>query len=417
MSSGQKYHVCQLDNEKMEFEFSVSSLECSIGRFASVTFTPKASNAEILLAESASRAKSLNLLLVLDVSGSMENNMQSLINSSLAAIDLLEDLNYVQVITFDVSITTVLERTQITSENRDAIKKQVRLNIVNRGLCTNLEEPLYLSLQREDQNILLISDGFANRGEAKLSCDLISMVRSLQNYTKNKFHCLGLQIQATDLNGTLLQTMASDTDGTYILAHDNDAISTFLGDVITNHLMVRFSECNVSLLEINQDRQKKATQISSAALTGFSLRADRATTHVFDISNMSAGATALTVNFSGSQEPLEYLLLSKECDVRVPSDDETASIFKALASIVLQEPGAPRVNVLLNDLNIRIQNGQSSLEPIVDTLNAVLMPSLSEAGHSNLMYSLSASSNQETDVVHHMRASSRMASQSQSDPS
>lgn len=390
----------------MDFNISLRSLACSLGSYASVTFTPKASSAEQLIAESAERSKTVNLMIVLDVSGSMENNMYGLINSTLAAIDLLDDSNYVQVITFDVAVARVLERTCITKENREAIKKQVRENIVNNGLCTNLEEPLFRCLMARNQNILLISDGYANRGEAMSSDDLIEMVRSSENYVYNKFHCLGLQLCSGDLNGILLQTMASDTDGTYILANTNDAISTFLGDVLSNHLMVRYSDCTVKL----KADDKALPCISTGPIAGFSLRADRETTLVFECSE---GPQPSILDFSGSPEPLEYNLFTHNFDhCSECGDEDVAKIFKAIAASFLKEPGHPRVDSLINELKSR---GNPALKPILDSLNAVLMPT-SEARHSNHMYSLSASSNQETDVVNHMRASSRMASQSQSDP-
>jgi hypothetical protein len=396
----------------MNFEISVRGLECTLGKYASVTFTPKKSSTEALLAEFPERSKTVNLVLALDVSGSMENNMQHLINSSLAAIDLLEDSNYVKVITFDVAINHVLERTKITKDNREAIKNTVRLNIMNRGLCTNLEEPLYECLLGEDQNILLISDGHANRGSAMTSTDLIQTVRSCRNYNRNKFHCLGLQILDCDLNGHLLQTMASDTDGTYILAKTNDAILTFLGDVLSSHLMIRMTDCRASLTLNNRPMRL----ISNVPISGFTLRADRATTLVFAVTENFGPAE---VRMSGSFEPLESIIHSRTCEMSEPSLDDVFNIFKGIASTVIQDPAS--IHLLIQELTSRINGGHGALQSIVESLNAVLLPSLGEADQSNHVYSLSASSNQETDVVHDMRARSRMASQmasqSQSDPS
>jgi hypothetical protein len=396
----------------MDFQISVHGIECSLGKYACVTFTPEAKDPEVLLSESKSRATTVNLVLVLDVSGSMDSNMQHLINSSLAAIDLLEDNSFLKVITFDVTLNHVLETTKVTKDNREEIKKTVRLNIVNRGLCTNLEEPLYECLLKQDQNILLISDGFANRGTAMSSTDLLRMVRSCRNYNYNKFHCLGLQLNSCDLNGTLLHTMASDTDGTYILAHTNDAISTFLGDVLTNHLMVRLSDCNASL---KSKDGSTGYLVSSLPVAGFSLRADRTTSIVYSVSSLDG---PLDVSLSGCPEPLERFIHTKECPVLESTDVECLHVFKALAASILQETGYPRVSGLIQELNERILAGQTFLVSIMDSLNAVLIPSSGEANQSNHMHSLSAASNQETDVVHFMRQASRFASQSQaSDPS
>jgi len=390
----------------MDFDISVHGLKCSLGSYASLTFSPKASNPEALLAESSERSCSVNLVLALDVSGSMENNMHHLVSASLAAIDLLADSNFVKVITFDVAISQVLERTMITKDNREAIKNTVRHNIMNRGLCTNLEEPLYDVLKGLDQNILLISDGFANRGTAMTSEDLIETARSCPNYTRNKFHCLGLQLTACDLNGHLLKTMALDTDGTYILAKTNDAILTFLGDVLSNHLMIRLSDSRASLTINN----KPATLLTQVSRTGFSLRADRSTTLVFQVSEFGPAEVTL----SGTFEPLESIIHSKQCDIRDSTPEDVFQIFRAISLRALDRTDS--LQPLIQELTERINAGHAALSTILDSVNAVTMP-LAEADYSNHMYSLSASSNQETEVVHHMRQTSRMASQSQSDPS
>lgn len=389
----------------MDFSISVSGLKCSIGNFSAVTFRPKDATAYELLTESASRAHDLDLVLALDVSGSMGPNMKTLIDSALGTVDIMADGATLRVLTFDSEVKEVLKKTRIFG-NRADIKDIIRRGINNVGGLTNIENILTEVLMGLNQNIIFLSDGTANRGILQTSSELLDLAHNMPNFLKNTIHCLGLQLSCCDLNGLLLKNLAQETSGIYILAHDLETVSTFLGDVMANHLMSRFRD---SLLKLTY-AGAVAKMISSVPSHGFLLRADRPTTLVFESSEISEMAHVYFSGTSGTVEP-DRLLYETDIAVGLADAATEALILKALSGHCFETDRA-RIPDLVALLKSSVAAGSVHLAPLLVKCEAVLASNNESVASANI-YEMQTIGPQESDTVHYMRHTSLQASQSQ----
>lgn len=397
--SGQSPYKIQAS---MEFSISLSGLKCSLGQFTAVTFEPKDVPPADLLKESSSRARDLDLVFAVDVSGSMAENMKTLIDSILGAIDILAHGSYLRVLSFDTTVREILCKTRVTEFNKAILKDTIKKGLVNTGGLTNLEEILTTILMGLGQHIILLTDGKANRGILQTSDEMLDLARSMPNYHQNTIHCLGLQLGTSDLNGFLMKNLAQETSGTYILAHDLETVSTFFGDVMADHLMGRYKECSVRLAP-------ESHLISNVSDRGFILRADRPTTIVFE--SPAVGQKAM-VHFRGYHGQLDYTIHDVELDVTEASQSAQIAIFKAICAKVLEVPGRPQLPNFMNDLRGLINSGSVHLVNILIKCENILSARQESMASSNI-YDLQSLSPETSDTVNLMRFVSLEASQSQ----
>jgi hypothetical protein len=232
------------------------------------------------LEESKKRVGAPSITFVGDVSGSMQPNMQALLNSVLALIDLSGTGSTLRVILFDETARTVLPFTRVTSANCQQLKEHLKYSIVNNGKSTNLELALKAVLspselkesssqpdtdprqstsqsstlpeyQDEERSLTLFaSDGLANLGRHS-SADLLTYARSFQSYSQQTFYTLGIKTDPFALlNSELLKDLALDSCGSFCLTEHSEGIAQSIGDVLADHYFVQYTqvkfECKIS---------------------------------------------------------------------------------------------------------------------------------------------------------------------------
>jgi hypothetical protein len=298
---------------------SMNVFSSPVGTFTSITFGPD---------EPKVPEKPLRLVLVLDISGSMGPNMAYVVSTSLASVDLLENGASLRILAFDHAVNVVLEETLLTSDNRASIKERIKKNIVNRNGGTDLQSALIYALSGIDQSIMFMTDGLANAGSLTTSDDLVYLARRMPDYANNVVHCLGLQVHESDgINSDLLMTLAQDTNGTFKIARDPEAITCFLGDVMAAHFMTTRSNCKIQM--------DNSTLLTSTGLNGFSLRSDRPTTLVY----RTAGGAAAAAATAAAMDPTAD-----------PADTFGNTFGSATAAAAAAAPAKPRINFYHNNI-------------------------------------------------------------------
>lgn len=392
---------------------SLNVLTTPIGIFTSITFPPD----QQIVPENPMR-----LVLVLDISGSMAPNMAYVQSTALSSVDLLENGSSLRILTFDHIVNVVLDETVLTSENRVSIKDRIKTQLVNRHGGTDLQSALIYALSGSGagtgQSIMLMTDGLANSGSLTQSDDLIYLARRIPGYDLNKVHCLGLQVHESDgINSDLLMTLAQDTNGTFKLARDPEAITCFLGDVMAAHFMTTRKGCKIQM--------DNSTLLTSIGLNGFDLRSDRPTTLVYRTPNVKMPnddpcgdsqetVADPTINFYNNSL---WTHLETEISTKALPD----AIFKAYASYLIHQ----FKNDYTTDIKNQVQSLLGYLKPLEDT-NLAYVPIIIQlektlqglnmqenAELSACLYSMSSCSGHDSQQVVDFRNLARMASQNQ----
>jgi hypothetical protein len=224
-----------------------------------------------------------------DISGSMQPNMQSLLNSILALIDMCGPDSSVRVILFDDTPRTILPWTLLSADNSD-LKEHVKYSVENYGRGTNLELALYAVLgDSESQQTsdpaphlptsrsltLFASDGLANLGR-ETSADLLEFARSFKSYGQETFYTLGIRTDPlSQLNSELLKDLALDSCGTFSLTKDTEGIAKSIGDVLADHYFVEYTHVKVQCKSSNGLFGTLCTRVSPRGAT---LRSDKSLT-------------------------------------------------------------------------------------------------------------------------------------------
>jgi len=262
----------------------------ALGQFKVVTVGPEPASVDV---------KAIKLVQVLDISGSMAPNMNFVVSTALAAVDLLPEGSSLRILVFDHYTQCIVPETIIKTANKDALKDLVRVSIKNRNGGTDLQCALSQALLGQDQSIMFVTDGLANCGSLTMSEDLLYLARRMPDYASNTVHCLGLQVCESDgINSTLLKDLALDTNGYFKIAKDPQAIACFLGDVMAAHSMTVRRNCITDIPGYDL--------ISSVGILGYTVRSDRPTTLVFK--RQSSSATQDPQECQAIEEPVDIIL-------------------------------------------------------------------------------------------------------------
>jgi len=200
-----------------------------------------------------------NLVLVLDVSGSMKPYMEDVKKASLAALELVGSL---KIIAFDHEVLHI---------KKCSTKEEVSEAIVNRNGSTNIQDAISTTLYAKNQTVVFMTDGLANTGNLTSSQSLLDFARAFPTYDCTVFHCLGFWRKDTCLNAELLKSLAFDTNGIFHLGSNSDCLAAFIGDVLSDYYFrvnVNFRELPFGLL-------------NEIPRCGFTIRADAPTNFVF----------------------------------------------------------------------------------------------------------------------------------------
>ena len=282
----------QLTRLLQMFSVKAQTLSTPIGCYSIVSLSLPPPSADVF-AESKSMLPPPMLKLILDVSGSMQSSMKELISTALATVDTLDDGSFLEVVTFDTFASVILPKSKITKEVRDEIKDKIRVGVINRNGCTNIEDALIHALAfGEPASILFVTDGEATAGRLTSSPSLIKMAKSFSNFSKSTMNTLGLQLDPnTALNSDLLQNLAFETNGCFRVARNTEGLASFVGDVLGGYYLRRFQNIKIGVSSANEI---VAACVSPPA-NGFVLRADRPSHAVFKWPNGAAGPISIFV--------------------------------------------------------------------------------------------------------------------------
>jgi len=173
----------------------------------------------------------LDLILIVDVSASMRDNIDHLKRCLLIFIRLLSNRDRVALITFSGNATVVTSLRNVNNELEAFINN---LNIT--GQTTNLCEGILTGLAQLDSStrpqpynassvILLLTDGHANAGITNTN-QIITTVRNTAQHIINSRYCVFTVGFGQDHNTQLLNHLSTSFQGRYIFCRDNTNIST-----------------------------------------------------------------------------------------------------------------------------------------------------------------------------------------------
>lgn len=383
---------------------SQQNFESELGHYSLLTLSLPPPSLHVF-EESKSMLCPPNVVLALDISGSMLSSMQALKSTALATVDALCDGSKIKIVTFD-SKSEIILHTSITN-NRENIKSIIKEKIINNHGCTNIQDALLLSMQ-EPSVILFVTDGIANIG-LSTSSDLITLSRSLPHYKKCIINTLGLQLdELTGLNAEMLKSLAFDTNGTFRLARDTEGLSQFVGDMIGSYYLKRFK--NLSLEAISANGKKGECILTP--LTGFSLRVDRPTHIVIKWPEYSKGPFHFKIKGQNLQHENTFSLESNLEYLNANEDAITYIIGNLAAKEFLNEKIDTNFKCIIKSL---AQN-YTRLLPIVIALDTQKKPETNGASarFSQQIYGYaSMGGGDTTQAVAALRAQSLEASLSQ----
>lgn len=388
----------------------------------------RAADGAALLAASQALRPNLYYQMVLDVSGSMEDKMEHLVNTALGSVDIMPNGSALRVIVFDDDVNEIVGRTTVTADNRAAVKALIKERVINRGGGTDLSVPLTLAFTAETGSAtMLLTDGLATSGHITSSDGLLRLSRRLPNYTKNVAHTLGLQVNEHDLiNAALLKDLALDTSGVFAIGHDVEIVSTFVGDVLADHYMRRYEALQ---LRLASERLVVPKLLTAAPLMGFVLRADRELALAYEWPagpvGPTAGGGAAPMTGGGVHMSVEAVKVTTgggpvadfaPATLPEPAGDaEQATLLAAYAAAKIA------ANEGLSELKAQLETLLKTAGPAVQAKAAIALTELEapraadNSGRAAAMYRMSSGhgDNDTTPAVACMRYLSATASSSQ----
>jgi len=386
----------------IQFKTECNLVTLPFGTFKTVSFRPDPIvDAEASIAHYKNLSKkTIKLCLLLDCSGSMNPNIHILINTACAAVDLLENGSHLRAIIFDETSHEIISEIEVNSLTRDIIKIGLRSKVASKNKRTNIESALKCAFEQPDWQVLFLTDGLSNVGNLKSSKDLIAMSRLHANYWTQKYFCLGLQVTVDGLNGDLLKSLAIDTNGVFILAHDAESIRSFVGNILNDHYMTEFTNTLIDT---------EGLLITEFSKKGLSLRLDKETTIMYKIEDHhSANVAMKAIDRNGLA-----------VNLKVDSTSKSETVF-SIASVYAGHLISQKDDNGLRDLKKNIyelirnpEENDDSYWPIINAIEAYLVNPYDEALNSSNAYRMcSAGGCDETSqTVQVLRSVSATASQ------
>lgn len=158
-----------------------------------------------------------NYVLLIDVSGSMSDNMELLKRGFCRLVDKLTDRDYVSIVTYAGKSGVLLQSTPVTGDNRTKIKKAI--NNLKAGGSTAGEAGIQTAYEQASKNfieggnnrVVLISDGDFNVGVS--SVDELKTLISQKRETGVFLTTIG--VGSGNFNDAMMEQLANKGNGTY----------------------------------------------------------------------------------------------------------------------------------------------------------------------------------------------------------
>lgn len=193
-----------------------------------------------------------DFVFIIDISGSMlelekENSKITQLKNTL--LNILEHFNnnlniYITLITFHSEVSTLVERINITSENKTEIMEKI--NKIEPNGLTNIGKVLtYTNLIINEYNcyqtkktMIFMTDGVATTGEIRPNL----LIKLVNPNIKNIFIGFG-----EEHDGDLLETFTSIPDTFYYFINKTEKCGIVYGEIIYDIMHILFEKCFISL--------------------------------------------------------------------------------------------------------------------------------------------------------------------------
>eukprot|EP01080_Neovahlkampfia_damariscottae_P003093 gene3093-5263_t len=227
------------------FEYDQVQMNESMDLFVMTTLKAPTYNTE-------QKRAAIDLVCVIDKSGSMEGEKLKLVKSSLNfMVEQLNSNDKLSIITFDTFVSTDLEICSMDETGKKIAKKVIQS--IEPGTATNLSGGLFEAydiLQNrknpsEVSSILLFTDGLANHGVTKTT-ELVSSVESFGQSFKNEvpIYTFGFGV---DHDPDMLQKISKASSGLYYYVGKEDEIPTSFADCLGGLLSIVAQNIKVSI--------------------------------------------------------------------------------------------------------------------------------------------------------------------------
>jgi len=205
----------------------------------------------------------IDLVCVIDKSGSMSGSKIELVKSTLAFMfEQLKDTDRVALVEFDSSVATSMNFTKMNDEGRNYAKK-VAGNI-RAGTCTNLSGGLFQGLNliknrteaNEITSVLLFTDGLANEG-VTVTSEIVSRMNTIIHEEIRKNISVFSFGFGNDTDANMLTNISQAGNGLYYFLQTVDDIPKAFGNVIGGLVSVVGQNIKVKIEPKSNIRLKK----------------------------------------------------------------------------------------------------------------------------------------------------------------
>ncbi|EFC47613.1 predicted protein [Naegleria gruberi] len=189
-------------------------------------------------ADERKERKGIDLICVVDKSGSMAGSKIEMVKSTLAFMfDQLKPTDRIALVEFDSNISTSLQFTNMNESGRSKAKQVV--SNIRAGSCTNLSGALFEGLrligQRTNANevtsLLLFTDGLANEGITNTNEIVKKMTTMIHEEIRTNLTVFTFGF-GTDTDANMLTSISQAGNGLYYFLQTTDDIPKAFGNVI-----------------------------------------------------------------------------------------------------------------------------------------------------------------------------------------
>jgi Mg-chelatase subunit ChlD len=180
------------------------------------------------------------VLLVLDVSASMGDNLGVVKALAKTAVDMLPDDGILGAVAFAEQQTVILPPTALTTENRTTAKDMINsMSLMSNtdifgAVSCGLGLVPQMGLTEEPCMMLFVTDGLATVGHT--GSRLLYEIAALNRHSKTIIHTVGLKMSPSNrLDTQVLTRLALSSNGAFHVITDPGQLGECLGAVLAHH--------------------------------------------------------------------------------------------------------------------------------------------------------------------------------------
>lgn len=208
----------------------------------------------------------VHLCCIIDTSGSMQDHRKIIhVKQSLQFfLDSLGPEDYLSIITFDVNVQTLVQRTLCKESEKADIRQKIQLIQANGGtnLCAGLmqaREALLPFDTGRKQGIMLLTDGEATHGHVQTHAILDRVESVFEAFSGTSLSCIGY---GTNHNVELLRRLSEKYAGSYYVVQQASDVPVVFGDIMGGLLSTRSQRIHIEV--DNAEKVQSAYPVSRA---------------------------------------------------------------------------------------------------------------------------------------------------------